>query len=211
MLKRLRLRLRECNPPNMQGDQLDTQKILGSSQGQLLLIQLESCTGRAAGVGLTSETSLHAQPEWKKAARARALVQHPGALKSLFSSVGKARTATDRKAVTLDSHLLPKLWFCFMEQGEKPEMSVKSRGKQNSIYRVTRSLRETKHWAEMPGQHKHIFTKWSWSESTPTLKEKHKEQMRFWKPTEGLLILSTIFLNTEAPEWFMFPLLCRLG
>lgn len=64
------------------------------------------------------------------------------------------------------------------------------------------------------GQHKHIFTKCSWSESTPTLKKKHKEQMRFWKPTEDLLTYvhcqANIFLNTEAPKWLMFPFLYRL-
>lgn len=78
MLEKLRLMLRECNPPQTcRGDQLDIQKILDSSQGQLLVIQFESYTGRAAGVGLTSETSLHAQPEWKKAIRARAATGSP--------------------------------------------------------------------------------------------------------------------------------------
>lgn len=43
-----------------------TPKLLGSSQGQLLVIQFESYTGRAAGVGLTSEKSLHAQTQVEK-------------------------------------------------------------------------------------------------------------------------------------------------
>lgn len=67
-------------------------KLPDSSQEQLLVIQFESYTGRAAGVGLTSETSLHAQTKMEKGSLCQSShlnIQEP--LIGQLSSVAKAQ------------------------------------------------------------------------------------------------------------------------
>lgn len=96
---------------------------------------------------------------------------------------------TDMRAVALDNHMLSKIRFCLYCTVKKARNDASWKLMQTGEDLDSGGMKSTADCflfkqlhirQKCQGQHKRIFTKCSWSESTPTLKEKHKRQIRSW-------------------------------
>lgn len=116
VLEKLRLMLSKCNPPNIQGGPAghseDSRQFSRAAAGHPIwklhrksswseadIRDKPSCATRVEKGYPCQSSHWNTQAHWRAYSPPW---QNP-------------RRATDRKAVTLDSHLLSKLWFCFME------------------------------------------------------------------------------------------------
>lgn len=171
--------------------------------------------------GLHQRKAFMRKLKWKKAPCARAVTWKLG------RAYGTARLCsqspgwpTDMRAVTPDNHTLSKIQFCFYGRVRKARNDASSELMQigqalnNGGMKSTADCFLSKQLhirQKRQGQHKRIFTKCSWSESTPTLKEKNKRQMRSWSQKKKKKSLfthvccqATTFFNAEAMEWLTF-------